>query len=130
MRVKSGAYTRRRKKDVFKLAKGYYAKLGSAYRQAKQQVLRSLKFQYIARKDRKSVFRKLWITRINAAVREHGLTYSKFINLLKKLNIGLDRKILAYFACEEPDTFKQIIEFVKNHANAKDKTAMSVETSP
>ncbi|MCS7227378.1 MAG: 50S ribosomal protein L20, partial [Endomicrobia bacterium] len=77
MRVKSGSYTRRRKKDVFKLAKGYYSKLGSAYRQAKQQVLRSLKFQYIARKDRKGVFRRLWISRINAAVREVGLTYSK-----------------------------------------------------
>lgn len=113
MRTKSGAYTRRRKKDIFKLAKGYYAKLGSAYRQAKQQVLRSLKFQYVARRDRKGVFRRLWIARINAAVRELGLTYSKFILLLKKANVKIDRKILAYIAIEEPDTFKQVVEFVK-----------------
>lgn len=128
MRIKSGAYTRRRKKDVFKLAKGYYAKLGSAYRQAKQQVLRSLKFQYVARRDKKSVFRRLWITRINAAVRNYGLTYSKFINHLKKLNISIDRKILAYFACEEPDTFKQIVEFVKSHTGSENSAVLS--TSP
>lgn len=116
MRVKTGAYTRRRKKDYFKMAKGYYAKLGSAYRQVKQQVLRSLKFQYVHRRDKKGVFRRLWITRINAAVRELGLKYSEFINLLKKANVKLDRKILAYFAAEEPDTFKQIVELVKNLA--------------
>ncbi|MEN3013608.1 MAG: 50S ribosomal protein L20 [Endomicrobiia bacterium] len=117
MRVKTGAYTRRRKKDYFKLAKGYYAKLGSAYRQVKQQVIRSLKFQYVHRKDRKGVFRRLWITRINAAVRQLGLKYSEFINLLKKANIILDRKVLAYFAAEEPETFRYIVEFVKNFSN-------------
>jgi large subunit ribosomal protein L20 len=127
MRVKSGAYTRRRKKDVFKLAKGYYAKLGSAYRQAKQQVLRSLKFQYVDRKDRKNVFRRLWITRINAAVRQSGLTYNKFISLLKSANVKLDRKILAYLAVEEPQVFNQIVEFVKKFFNKKDKN--SVQTS-
>jgi large subunit ribosomal protein L20 len=127
MRVKSGAYTRRRKKDVFKLAKGYYAKLGSAYRQAKQQVLRSLKFQYVDRKDRKNVFRRLWITRINAAVRQSGLTYNKFISLLKSANVKLDRKILAYLAVEEPQVFNQIVEFVKTFSNKKDKN--SVQTS-
>ncbi|MCS7231583.1 MAG: 50S ribosomal protein L20 [Elusimicrobiota bacterium] len=114
MRVKTGAYTRRRKKDYFKMAKGYYSKLGSAYRQVKQQVLRSLKFQYIHRRDKKGVFRRLWITRINAAVRELGMKYSEFINLLKKANVMLDRKILAYFAVEEPETFKYIVEFLKN----------------
>jgi len=126
MRVKSGAYTRRRKKDVFKLAKGYYGKLGSAYRQAKQQVLRSLKFQYVARRDRKGVFRRLWITRINAAVRKLGLKYSEFISLLKKSNIILDRKILAYLACEEPETFNKIVEFVLQQTKQK----MSLPTSP
>ncbi len=126
MRVKSGAYTRRRKKDVFKLAKGYYGKLGSAYRQAKQQVLRSLKFQYVARRDRKGVFRRLWITRINAAVRKLGLKYSEFISLLKKSNIKLDRKILAYLACEEPETFNKIVEFVLQQTKQK----MSLPTSP
>lgn len=123
MRTKSGAYTRRRKKDVFKLAKGYYGKLGSAYRQAKQQVLRSLKFQYIARKDRKGVFRRLWITRINAAVRELGITYSKFISLLKQANIKLDRKILAYLAAEEPDTFKKIVEHVVDLSKKEEKVS-------
>ncbi|MCX7716734.1 MAG: 50S ribosomal protein L20 [Endomicrobia bacterium] len=128
MRVKSGSYTRRRKKDVFKLAKGYYSKLGSAYRQAKQQVLRSLKFQYIARKDRKGVFRRLWISRINAAVREVGLTYSKFISLLKKANIKLDRKILAYLAVEEPETFRKIIETVISLSPKEEKLTTSVIT--
>jgi large subunit ribosomal protein L20 len=127
MRVKSGSYTRRRKKDVFKLAKGYYAKLGSAYRQAKQQVLRSLKFQYVARRDRKGIFRQLWITRINAAVRQLGLTYSKFISLLKSANIKLDRKILAYLAVEEPQVFNQIVEFVKTLPDKKNKE--STQTS-
>ncbi len=113
MRTKSGAYTRKRKKDYFKLAKGYYAKLSSAYRQVKQQLPRSLKFQYRDRKDKKGVFRRLWITRINAAVRELGLTYSKFIHLLKRANIKLDRKILAYIAIEDPQTFKYIVKYVK-----------------
>lgn len=127
MRVKSGVYTRRRKKDVFKLAKGYYAKLGSAYRQAKQQVLRSLKFQYVDRKDRKGVFRQLWITRINAAVRHLGLKYNEFIHLLKSANVKLDRKILAYLAVEEPKVFSQIVEFVKTFSDKKNKS--STQTS-
>ncbi len=127
MRVRSGAYTRRRKKDVFKLAKGYYGKLGSAYRQAKQQVLRSLKFQYIDRKDRKGVFRRLWITRINAAVRQLGLKYSEFIFLLKTANVKLDRKILAYLAVEEPKVFSKIVEFVKSFSDKKNKN--SIQTS-
>ncbi|MEM4368637.1 MAG: 50S ribosomal protein L20, partial [Candidatus Anstonellales archaeon] len=114
-------------KDYFKMAKGYYAKLGSAYRQVKQQVLRSLKFQYIHRREKKGVFRRLWITRINAAVRELGLKYSEFINLLKKSNVKLDRKILAYFAAEEPDTFKKIVEFVKKPI---EKEKIPVQESP
>ncbi len=125
MRTKSGAYTRRRKKDYFKLAKGYYAKLGSAFRQVKQQVPRSLKFQYIDRRDRKGVFRRLWITRINAAVRELGLTYSKFISMLKKANINLDRKILAYIAVEDPQTFKYIVEYVKEKSKIKETAVVS-----
>lgn len=125
MRTKSGAYTRRRKKDYFKLAKGYYAKLGSAFRQVKQQVPRSLKFQYIDRRDRKGVFRRLWITRINAAVRALGLTYSKFISMLKKANINLDRKILAYIAVEDPQTFKYIVEYVKEKSKIKETAVVS-----
>lgn len=126
MRTKSGAYTRGRKKDYFKLAKGYYAKLGSAFRQVKQQIPRSLKFQYRDRRDRKGVFRRLWITRINAAVRELGLTYSKFISMLKNSNINLDRKILAYIAVEDPQTFKYIVEYVKNNSRVvKEAKAVS-----
>ncbi|MFN3550807.1 MAG: 50S ribosomal protein L20 [Endomicrobiia bacterium] len=128
MRTKSGAYTRKRKKDYFKLAKGYYAKLGSAYRQVKQQVPRSLKFQYRDRRDKKGVFRRLWITRINAAVRELGLTYSKFIHLLKKANIELDRKILAYIAIEDPQTFKYIVEYVKKFNESKTPIYQSVSS--
>lgn len=117
MRTKSGAYTRKRKKKFFKLAKGYYAKLGSAWRQVKQQVPRSLAFMYRDRRDKKGVFRRLWITRINAAVREHGLKYSEFIHGLKKSNILLDRKLLAYLCIEDPPTFEYIVSQVKQSLN-------------
>jgi large subunit ribosomal protein L20 len=113
MRTKSGAYTRKRKKDFFKIAKGYYAKLGSAWRMVKQQVPRSLAYQYRDRRDKKGVFRRLWITRIKAAVNEYGIKYNEFISGLKKAQIALDRKILAYLAIEDPETFKHIVDQVK-----------------
>jgi len=113
MRTKSGAYTRKRKKGFFKIAKGYYAKLGTAWRMVKQQVPRSLAYQYRDRRDKKGVFRTLWISRIKAALNEHGLKYNEFIFGLKKAQILLDRKILAYIAIEDPQTFQYIVEQVK-----------------
>ncbi len=117
MRVKTAAYTRKRKKDFFKLAKGYYGKLGSAWRMVKQQVPRSLAYMYRDRRDKKNVFRRLWISRINSAVREFGMKYNEFIHGLKKSNILLDRKMLAYLAVEDQPTFKYIVDYIKNSLN-------------
>ena len=97
-RIKSGQQTRQRKKKIFKIAKGSYASKRSRWRQVIQQVERSLRFSYVGRKDRKTEFRALWITRVNAAVRERGLTYSRFIEGLRKANITIDRKIMAEIA--------------------------------
>lgn len=119
MRTKSGAYTRARKKKMFKLAKGYYAKLGSAWRMVKQQVPISLEYQYRDRRDKKGDFRTLWIQRIKAAANEYGLKYNEFINGLKKAKIALDRKVLAYIAIEDPKTFEYIVNLVKKSLGKK-----------
>ncbi len=113
MRTRSGVYTRSRKKKFFKIAKRYYAKLGTSWRMVKQQVPISLEYQYRDRRDKKNVFRSLWISRINAAVNKHGLKYNEFIFGLKKANIVLDRKVLAYISIEDPQTFKIITDLVK-----------------
>lgn len=87
MRVKGGVTTRRRKKKIFKIAKSYYSDRGRRWRQVKQQVERSLRFATIDRKGKKRIFRRLWITRINAAARSVGLSYSRFMAALKKNNV-------------------------------------------
>lgn len=110
MRVKSGTYTRQRKKKIFRITKGYYSNRGNRWRQALQQVERSLRYAYVSRKDNKGVFRDLWITRINAAVRTHGLSYSKFIDGLKKSKILLNRKMLADLAVNDAPLFEQIVQ--------------------
>src|SRR3990167_333225 len=110
MRVKSGVYTRQRKKKLFRISKGYYSNRGNRWRQALQQVKRSLRFAYRDRKDRKGEFRQLWIVRINAAVRKHGLSYSQFIAGLKKSNILLNRKMLAELAVVDAPLFQQIVQ--------------------
>ena len=107
-RVKSGTTTRQRKKKTFKIAKGSYYSKRSRWRQVVQQVERSLRYAYVGRKDRKGDFRTLWIQRINAAAREHDLSYSQFIYGLKKAGIGLDRKMLAELAVADAETFKQL----------------------
>ncbi len=114
MRVKTGYTRRRRHKKILKLAKGYYQRRHSTYKNAEESVRRALAYAYRDRKVRKREFRKLWIARINAAVREYGLSYSKFINLLKQKNIELNRKILSEMAIREPETFKKLVETVKN----------------
>ncbi len=114
MRVKTGYTRRRRHKKILKLAKGYYQRRHSTYKNAEESVRRALAYAYRDRKVRKREFRKLWIARINAAVREYGLSYSKFINLLKQKNIELNRKVLSEMAIREPETFKKLVETVKN----------------
>lgn len=107
-RVPGGYKTRRRRKRVLKRASGYYGTRNRLYRTAQEAVDRSLVYAYRDRKDRKRVFRKLWITRINAAARLHGTSYSVLIGQLKKANIELDRRALAELAVRDPDGFAAV----------------------
>ncbi|MDR0977922.1 MAG: 50S ribosomal protein L20 [Endomicrobium sp.] len=113
MRVKSVVYTRQKKKKIFRLAKGSYATKKNRWRMVIQQVERSLNYAYTGRKDNKSNFRTLWITRLNAAVRQEGISYNKFISGLKKANITIDRKMLAEIAVNDNTTFRQLVTIAK-----------------
>ncbi len=109
MRIKAAQYTRRRKKKVFKRARGYYASKHSRWRQVKQQIEKSLVHAYAGRKDKKGEFRSIWITRINAACREEGTSYSRFMAGLKKAGIELNRKMLAEIAVRDAASFKKLV---------------------
>lgn len=112
-RVKRGVTKRARHKKILKLAKGYRGRAKNCFRVAIEKVEKALRYAYRDRKARKRDFRALWIQRINAGVREHGLVYSKFINGLKLAKIDLDRKVLADLAVREPETFTKIVEKAK-----------------
>ncbi|HOQ00867.1 MAG TPA: 50S ribosomal protein L20 [Acetivibrio clariflavus] len=112
-RVKGGVRTRARHKKILKLAKGYFGAKSKNFRIANQAVMKSLVYAYRDRKAKKRNFRQLWITRINAAARMNGLSYSKFMNGLKKSNIALNRKMLAEMAVNDPAAFAQLVEKVK-----------------
>ena len=112
-RVKSAMTTRARHKKVLKQAKGYYGAKHYRFRNANQAVLKSLAYAYVGRKDKKSNFRKLWISRINAAARMNGLTYSKLISGLKKANVTINRKMLAEIAVSDEKAFAEIAEIAK-----------------
>jgi large subunit ribosomal protein L20 len=108
MRIKRGFKARRRRKKVLKLARGFRGGRSKLFRTAADSVDKSLMYAYRDRKARKRDFRKLWISRINAAARMNDLSYSKFIHGLKKANIQLDRKVLAELAISDPDGFSRI----------------------
>ncbi|MCI9016608.1 MAG: 50S ribosomal protein L20 [Clostridia bacterium] len=112
-RVKSAIITRKKHKKILKQAKGYYGAKHYRFRMAKQAVMKSGVYSYVGRKDKKSNFRKLWITRINAAARMNGLTYSKLIAGLKKANITINRKMLAEIAVTDEQAFTKIAEMAK-----------------
>ena len=112
-RVKRGSKRRKRRAKILKLAKGYWGTRSTNYRTAKEAVEKSLLYAYRDRKTRKRDFRRLWIIRIKAAAGLHGLSYSRFINGLKVLNVALDRKILAELAVNAPGTFGQLAQKVK-----------------
>lgn len=116
-RVKKGVTARRRHKKILKLAKGYYGAKSKRFRMANQAVLKSLMYAYVGRKLKKRDFRRLWITRINAAARANGISYSKFINGLKKAGIQINRKMLAEMAVHDEQGFNQLVEIAK--ANIK-----------
>ena len=113
MRVK-GPSSKKHKKKILKLAKGYYGAKHRSYRRAKEQVFRSLQYEYRDRRLRKREFRRLWIQRINAAARLNGLSYSRFINGLKKAGVELDRKVLADIAVTDPEGFAKLVETAKS----------------
>ena len=112
-RVKRGVTARRRHKKIIKLAKGYFNARRKVFRVAKQAVTKAGQYAYIGRKQKKRQFRSLWIVRINAAARLHGLSYSRFINGLLKANITMDRKSLADIAIHDPAAFGAIAERAK-----------------
>ncbi|MEW5951932.1 MAG: 50S ribosomal protein L20 [Elusimicrobia bacterium] len=116
MRIKYSVARNKRKKKIFKLAKGYYGDKSRRLRMATQQVKKSLMHAYVDRKDKKGNMRSLWILRLNAAVREHGLSYSAFINGLNKANIELNRKMLSEIAIKDPTSFKQLVEIASKAA--------------
>lgn len=112
-RVKRSVAKRKRKKKIIKQAKGYKWSRKSKYRAAKEALMHAWTYAYRDRRTKKRDFRRLWQIRINAACREQGISYSKFINALKKNKIELDRKILADLAMNHPEVFKKIVEKVK-----------------
>ncbi len=113
MRVKTGYIRRRRHKKVIKMAKGYRMTRSRLYRVAHEALLHAGQYAFAGRKLRRRDLRKLWVQRINAGVRQHGLTYSKFINLLKEKKITIDRKIMADLAVKDPLAFRAIVDKAK-----------------
>ena len=112
-RIKRAVNAHKKRRKVLKLAKGYFGAKSKQYRTASEQVRRSLRYAYIGRKLRKRDFRRLWITRINAATRLNGMSYSTFINGLKKKNIEVNRKMLADLAVNDAAAFAQLVEMAK-----------------
>lgn len=113
-RVKRGVMARKRHKKVLKEAKGYYGARSRVFRVAKQAVIKAAQYAYIGRKQRKRQFRSLWITRINAAARVYGLSYSNLMYGLKKADVQVDRKILADLAIFDSQAFNQLAEKAKS----------------
>ena len=112
MRVKGGSVTRQRRKKWLEQAEGSWGTRHTSFRVAKQTVVRASTYAYADRRTKKSDFRKLWIARINAAVRAEGYTYSAFMNQLKKHNININRKMLSELAINQPDEFKALVKSV------------------
>jgi large subunit ribosomal protein L20 len=114
-RVKGGIVSRKRRKRVLKLAKGYYGSKHLLYRTANEQVMRSLRYAYRDRKQKKRDFRKLWITRINAQARVEGMSYSQLINGLNKAGVEVNRKMLADLAVRDQESFAKFVKVAKEN---------------
>ena len=113
VRVKRGNVARKRRKKILRLAKGYRGAHSRLFRVANQQVMKALRYSYVGRKQKKRVFRKLWITRINASARQKDITYSQLINSFKKSKINLNRKMLAQIAILDCASFYKLIDDIK-----------------
>ena len=114
-RIKGGLNAKKRHKKILKAAKGFFGARSKKYRVAKQSVMRAMAHAFAGRKQTKRDFRKIWIVRINAAARENNISYSKFMYGIKKLNIGINRKMLADLAVNDPKTFSELVERVKQN---------------
>ena len=112
-RIKRAVNAVKKRRKVFKLSKGYFGAKSKQYRAASQQVMRSMAYAYVGRKNKKREYRKLWIARINAGARMHGLSYSQLMGKLHANNIELNRKVLADLAMNHPEAFKAVVEKVK-----------------
>lgn len=112
-RVKRAVNAKKKRRTVLNRAKGYYGQASRSYKYAKEQVQHSLQYQYRDRRNKKREIRRLWITRINAAARINGMSYSVFMNGLKKAGVELDRKVLSDMAISDPDAFAQLVEVAK-----------------
>ena len=112
-RVKRAVSAHKKRRTVLNRAKGYYGAKSRSYRAAKEQVQHSLQYQYRDRRNKKREVRRLWITRINAAARINGLSYSVFMNGLKKAGVDLDRKVLSDMAINDPEAFASLVEVAK-----------------
>lgn len=117
-RAKSSVVSRRRHKKILRLARGYFGAKSKLYRIAKQQVMKSLAYAYRDRRARKREFRRLWIARINAAARMNGLTYSRFMEGLRKAGIQINRKMLADLAVNDAPAFSRLVEIAKSKVGA------------
>lgn len=121
-RSKNAVASRARRKNILKKAKGYYGKRKNVYTVAKNVMEKGLTYSYVGRKIKKRDYRTLWIARINAAVRAEGITYSEFIHKLATKNIDLNRKVLADLAMNEPETFKKLVDSVKQNIKNEKRT--------
>ena len=128
-RVKGGTIHRARRKKVMKLAKGYFGSKHRLYKTAKEQVMHSLKYSYRDRRQRKRDFRKLWITRINAACRMNDISYSKFINVRNIAGVTINRKMLSEIAIDSEEAFSDLVKVAKDALNGNLKEEKVVKTS-
>ncbi len=126
-RVKGGTIHRARRKKVMKQAKGYFGSKHRLYKTAKEQVMHSLKYAYRDRRQKKRDFRKLWITRINAACRMNDISYSKFMNGLKLAGVTVNRKMLSEVAIDNPESFTSLVEIAKSALNGEVKVEAKKE---
>ena len=118
-RVKRAVHAQKKRREILKQARGYYGAKSRSYRAAKEQVQHSLQYQYRDRRNKKRDIRRLWITRINAAARQHDMSYSRFMNGLKIAGVDLDRKVLADMAVNETSAFAQLVDVSKAALAAK-----------
>ena len=126
-RVKGGTIHRARRKKVMKQAKGYFGSKHRLYKTAKEQVMHSLTYAYRDRRQKKRDFRKLWITRINAACRMNDISYSKFMNGLSLAGVEINRKMLSEIAIESPESFTELVETAKSALNGEVKSTKEVK---